>query len=324
METSDQRRPAERQLQFSVTEAPALAAAWSYSAERYPQIRNAIAEALPEFIAVAAVSGSLARMEAHTASDIDLILVVDDRDRAVSDEQARTVFDNVWRQLDELGAVRPKSGGIFAECARWTQLTDVAARGRVDESLVSFGHRIQLLMDAQPLTASDRFTELQQELLDWYSETRLMNAFEEAGPFHWLWQDVQRYWRSLRSRTCWVNADDDAKAIALNVKLRSSRLMLVTSFLLTLQQAQSDGSSPDEVQKAVLDQLRRTPAERLFDDRTGICHWDRIWTWLRDTASCPPEQLPEAVGISLQELSGAVRERIFEAGNGRPASMWLF
>lgn len=334
MSRSNLLRPAERSPGFDVEHVSSLAVAWQYSAGQYQKIRDAIEPCLPEFVACAAVSGSLARMEAHQASDIDLILVLDDRQCAVADGEANAVFDEVWRRLDELGAVRPKPGGIFSECARWTQLTDPAMRGRVDESLVTFGHRIQLLMDAQPVTDAERFLDLQRDLLSWYSETQLMSMFEEPGPFHWLWQDVQRYWRSLRSRTCWVNADDTAKAVSLNVKLRSSRLMLVSSFLLTLQQAQWGSVSCEQtlneqdivetVSDDVLRRLTFTPTERLFGDGKGIQQWDLIWTWLRDTASCPTEQLPDDVRQSLQELAENIRQTVSDRQTGQPDLPWLF
>ncbi len=301
----------------------ALAGAWADSTDRIRQIRSVLQDCLPSFVACAAVSGSLARMEGHESSDIDLILVIDDRSHSVTDGEAAAVFSDVWKRLDDLGAVRPKPGGIFAECARWTQLTDPAAKGRVDESLVTFGHRIQLLMDAQPVTAGERFVELQRALLDWYSETHLAGQFGEPGPFHWLWQDVQRYWRSLRSRTCWVNSHDEAKAVVLNVKLRSSRLILVYAFLLTLQRIQADHHGTSAMTEVLLTSLYLTPAERLFGTHHGIRNWNLVWEYLRDTSAGPGTQLPAEVRSSLEAVALLVEEKIAETQGAEHRLPWL-
>ena len=316
-------RPSQRQPQFNVSAAPALASAWRYSAERFQHIIAAIDDCLPDFVACVAVSGSLARMEAHEHSDIDLIIVVDDRHQSVSDADATAAFNDVWDRLDSLRAVRPKHGGIFSVCARWKDLIDLSARGRIDESIVTFGHRIQLLMDAQPVTSPDHFEEVQKEILHWYSETRLAAIFDEPGPFHWLWQDVQRYWRSLRSRTCWLNADDEVMSLALNVKLRSSRLMLVFAFLKTLDQSCSAMPPPTSAIDHIVSSLHRTPAERLLIQPQTMTSWNSIWEFLRGTAIDPAFQLPADIQQALAELAALVAETIANTGRDSHSQQWL-
>ena len=319
-------RPNHRLPQFDVSVAPALASAWKYSAARFRQINMAIGECLPDFVACAAVSGSLARMEAHARSDTDLIIVLDDRCRSVSKAEAGAVFNSVWGRLDALGAVRPKPDGIFSVCTRWKDLVNPSAKGRIDENMITFGQRIQLLLDAQPIKSAALFAELQKEILYWYSETRLVAMFAESGPFHWLWQDVQRYWRSLRSRTCWLNADSEEKSLALNVKLRSSRLMLVFAFLMTLRKAQANKRLLPEIIDEVIGRLRLSPAERLFGNTTndnGMANWETVWKFLRETADSPTSELPDEVHRSLAGLAGSVEEMIAKTGRGNHSRQWF-
>ena len=301
-------RPNQRQPEFDVSAAPELASAWSYSADRYDQIQEVIHQCLPDFAACVAVSGSLARMEAHSASDIDLIIVADDRHRNITDTEAADAVALVWDRLDVLGAARPKAGGVFSVCARWNDLVDPASKGRIDESLITFGHRIQLLMDAQPVFSESRFLELQKDILVWYSETRVALMFEEAGPFHWLWQDVHRYWRSLRSRTCWTDTNDSAKSLALNVKLRSSRLLLVFGFLKALDVCDCLQVPLNSVVDSLTGILFRTPAERVLLQAESIACWNTIWKFIQETSVHPVSRLPPHILRALSELSDSVLE----------------
>ena len=319
-------RPSERVPTFDTSHAPLLNEAWEYSRNRYQQIEAAIRKTMPDFVACTAVSGSLARMEAHQHSDIDLMIVIDDRAIKVSDREATRTFDEAWNQLDAFGAVRPKPGGIFSQCVRWKDLTDPSAKGRVDESIVTFGHRIQLLLDTQPVTSPGPFCELQSDILDWYSETRLASIFDEPGPFHWLWQDVQRDWRSLRSRTCWLNAHDTAKSVALNVKLRSSRLMLIFAFLSTLHQQQTPQQPTATVIREIQCALTLTPAERLFGTAElapGLTSWEEIWAYLQQSANRPAAHLPTPIKHALAQLAQSIEQSITTHGRASHHRNWL-
>ena len=209
-------------------------------------------------------------------------------------------------------------------CVRWKDLIVPAARGKIDEDIITFGHRIQLLMDAQPIVNEDRFVEVQRSILYWYTETRLAVLFDEPGPFHWLWQDVQRYWRSLRARTCWLHADDDAKAVMLNVKLRSSRLLLVFAFLTMLDRVQTDASTPvNATIDSILRSLALTPVERLFKPTHDIQHWNAIWTFLKYGSDATSNHLPEEIRAALSVLATDIQNTLDHDGLRQPGLSWL-
>ena len=282
--------PQHRRFSFNDwrAELPALRAAWDYSAKQFELLRKAFNDQqLPEHLACVVVSGSLSRMEAHSESDLDLIVVADDRNCDVDEE---ALYESVWSTI-ESGLVgdhfrRPKPRGIFSVCASWRKMTDAANRGLVNEDVSVYGHRMQLLMDAQPLILATTFCDLQRDLLQWYSEYRICQLFGELGPFHWLWQDVQRYWRSIRSRACWLHSDDAKKSAEVNLKLRSSRLAIVAAFLGALNDSQQSGGF-EQATSQLLNQLRRTPLERLvsYSEQQGcelLKDYESIWIRCRD------------------------------------------
>lgn len=263
-------RPMDRPCPWETLDADGpLARAWTFSARRLAQIRDALQPAgLPPGIACLAVSGSLGRMEADALSDLDLLIVVDDRTQTVD---SATVQETVWQLLKAAplhpAVIQPKSGGIFSECVSWKRIVDPARRGIIDDDLTVFGQRMQLLIDAQPVIRPEVFSDVQRSVLQWYSEQRLTTVFEEPHPFHWLWQDVQRYWRSIRSRACWLHAEQQARSLEVNFKLRSSRLVLIAAFLAALSRCSAHQPNPGTAScvRFLQNCLARTPLERLPD-----------------------------------------------------------
>ena len=264
-------------------ELPLLATAWQFSAERFRAIRRALEHSAPS-IACVAVSGSLNRMESHGGSDLDLLIVIDDRDvRCAADAQAK-IYSAVWDSLlksPELQNLKPpKPNGVFSVCASWNAMTRPESRGVVDEDVTTFGQRMQLLLDAQPVSNDDAFCELRKNLLTWYSETRIPQLFDEAGPFHWLWQDVHRYWRSLRSRACWLDAESPRKSLEINVKLRSSRLVLIAGFLQAIVVAQTTSAViTSETIGVIQKHLALSPLERLTAALPPHLHGDLLTSY---------------------------------------------
>lgn len=212
-------------------------------------------------------------MEAHESSDLDLLVVIDDTDTDSTARRSRLAFENIWETIRRASfgpQIRPpKSDGIFSEPVSWKNLTDCSRRGVVDEDVTTYGQRMQLLLDAQPVLGHRRFWALQQDLLRWYSEQRIAEMIGEAGPLHWLWQDVQRYWRSIRARASWLYQDSADRALEVNLKLRSSRLVIIAAFLLSVSNASRQSGNVQDCIDSLCAQLTRTPLERLVNHCTG-------------------------------------------------------
>ncbi|MEZ6060277.1 MAG: nucleotidyltransferase domain-containing protein [Planctomycetaceae bacterium] len=324
-----QRNPAEAAFEH----APRLKDAWTFSSQRLAFVCDLLDEkSLPAEVAAVAASGSLSRMEAHSRSDLDLLIVVDDRRSAIDTRREQQIASDVWSRLKDSGFQLPRTGGIFSKCARWSELVDEASRGIVDADLTTFGQRMQLLADAQPLARHDQFVELQDQILAWYSENRIAALFGEAGTFHWLWQDVQRYWRSLRSRSSWLYLDDRPKAMEINLKLRSSRLVIVAAFLRAISDAHCNADSPEIQRQHLAHSLRLTPLERLaanaesYTRRRLISAYETAWSHITDA---PAEwqtatSIPPAIDHALRELRTAVLDCLPSSQDDSDRSGWIF
>jgi hypothetical protein len=282
--------------------------AWRRSRERFADIRRLLDEGpMPAAVRCVVVSGSLARMEYHDRSDLDLLVVIDE-DQA----EAGQILDSVWRLLCPLKFRQPKSDGIFSRCVVRANVLDESARGIINESLTTYGQRMQLLLDAQPVWGHHQFEQLQADILHWYREERVAGLFQEAGVFHWLWQDVQRYWRSIRSRACWLNSDSPKKSLEVNLKLRSSRLMIMYSFLASITDAHRNCRQPDDCIKHLSGQLRSTPLERVAsalqavhaDPEPMLQAYERVWKYTADLGNHDAsDSVPENILNELRVLA---------------------
>lgn len=304
-----------------------LERAWNFSGERLQKLGQQLEGwPVPNEIACVAVSGSLARMEGHAGSDLDLMIVLDDREAIITTERAEQIFLTTWMQLDQASIDQPlkppMAGGVFSRCVLWSTLIDPSVRGIVNEDVTSFGQRMQLLLDAQPIFQHKNFQRLQKELLHWYSEFRVSQMFGEPGPFHWLWQDVQRYWRSLRSRACWLHEDDFSKSITVNTKLRSSRMLLIAGFLLAIQNSQQTQSNTTNAIDTLCDSLMLTPMERIAaalqssqDQQSLLLAYQTAWQFISridPLTSDVPDEVKSSLEVFRKKIAGIATNGVLD------------
>ena len=317
-----------REFPFSqIAKLPQLTAAWNFSRSRFDVLRQSLTD-VPDLVACVAVSGSLNRMEAHSASDLDLLVVVDDRQTEYSTETLARAYSHVWDQLRRSPELHdlspPKPGGVFSVCASWRAMTDAAVRGIVAEDVTTYGQRMQLLLDSQPVTSATAFMDLRHEILTWYCETRVSEMFCEDGPFHWLWQDVQRYWRSIRARACWLHYDEIRKSLEINLKLRSSRLTLVAAFLLAIATAHPRNTAVSTAVECLHEQLAAAPLERLAaalpngdQQRALLISYQTIWQHVGNLTD-DAMTVPKNILLAIQQLRGCISQLPSNSGD------WLF
>jgi hypothetical protein len=135
--------------------------------------------------------------------------------------------------------------------------------------------------------------------------------FDETGPFGWLCQDVQRYWRSIWSRAYWLHADDDDKSMEVNIKLRSSRAAIVGAFLHAIDLAQDAGGEASDVVATLQRQLTGTPLERLTSGLSAkaasdlLISYQTVWRFL-SRGNCADSSLPPEVRNALRTLAGCL------------------
>ncbi len=248
--------PLNRECPWGEAGLPAMSRAWQRSKRWLERVQHELAASpVAADLRCAYVCGSLGRMEAVPSSDCDLVVVLPDQ--VCHSRRAGRIMQEVCDCVSRSGLARPKADGVFSTPTSVSELLDLKTAGQVDEQPAVFGKRIQALLDSQPVLAADEFIALQSGILNRYLQAPRVD--EGVSRLAWLADDLFRYWRSLASRTRWLEHSSETTWRVTNVKLRHSRMLMCAGlYVLLLQHRQDETASGELLQK-----LRQVPAERV-------------------------------------------------------------
>ncbi len=239
---------------------PTLCYARNWSEDMMIQMQQRmlpLAQSAPD-VCLAAVSGSLGRLEGMAHSDCDLIVLV--HNDAVNDkERCQKAMLAVWEALEPLGMPLPKASGIYATPASPEQICDHDTLGVVADDKNIFGKRLQFLLDARPIYGDEHYQELMQHLLERYAAGFLIH--DQSKEWVYLLNDLIRYFRSYCG---WHQFDLSSDPIdswhMRNTKLRNSRVLMFAALMLLLGEC-----SKEKTDKIgwLHQHLQLTPMERI-------------------------------------------------------------
>ena len=213
---------------------PTLTYALNWSNDMLEQMQERLLplkDSTPD-VSIAAVSGSLGRMEGMEHSDCDLIVLVNDE--AIHDPvRCQNAMHSVWDVLEPLGMPLPKSTGIYVTPASHSQICDHGTLGLIADDKNTFGKRMQVLLDAKPVYGENNFQILVQGLLERYAAGFLIH--DQKKEWVYLLNDLIRY---LRSYCAWHQFDLTNDPIdswhMRNTKLRNSRIPMFAALIFLL------------------------------------------------------------------------------------------
>lgn len=207
----------------------ALRDAYDHSIEKLEAVREALrSDPPPREVLTLAVAGSLARREAASISDLDLIIVTSPPRSGEIDVEAIKAWRNDF--CDRLKIDRPNATGVFQEPICRNHITQLA--GRADEPYGDIAKRVLFLLESDWIYNQDDYKALLGQVADAYSEDVTRDPRKN---FVFLLNDVVRYFRSLCVNYEFNKADtDDGKWPIRNVKLRHSRVLMYFSMVATI------------------------------------------------------------------------------------------
>ncbi len=242
---------------LNLAQCPSLSASRVYTTGLLTQARTALAGISADLddVETVAVGGSLGRLEAHSRSDIDCIVITRNEP---SRARADTVIDQICSALTALDLTPPKAWGIYRAPASMASLLDTAALGSLTEAPEIFGKRLQLLLDANSIFRDDAFRNLQARIVAWYG-TGFIDAAPDKG-WTYLINDVMRY---LHAYAAWqqykVERTTGDSWQLRQAKFRCTRLVTLAGLLVLL----GESNAMPEKRAWLVERLPLTPLERL-------------------------------------------------------------
>lgn len=240
-------------------EFPAIASAQQWSLAAIARLQSALESRLSQLnhVATVAVSGSLARLDASENSDVDLIIVLEDGLTNHPDDM-RAIAKEIYIAANACGLKSSAAKGIYATPSTLLALNNPDTLGQVNEDMILFGHRMQLLIESRPICREDNYRAVIKTLLDRYMTPFAMGSGFDAVSY--LLNDLIRYYRSYLVAKQW-NANQTGDGWYLKqVKVRHSRLLAYASTLLLLAEA---ASKPIIDQPALQERLASRPLDRI-------------------------------------------------------------
>jgi len=222
------------------------------------------AEALCRGKACVYMTGSFARGEAHTSSDLDLFIV----GQGTPEKRELKRLDEIRIKADLIEATQKCSIPEFSGDGRYlehytvNELTDTLGKPE-DDVANTFTARLLLLLESQPLLESDVYDKVIQDVIGAYWQDYVDHKSDFTPAF--LANDILRLWRTFcvnyEARTKRQPDEEKAKRKLKNYKLKYSRLLTCYSALLYLLAVHTHKRTvaPDDASNMV----RLTPTERL-------------------------------------------------------------
>lgn len=176
------------------------------------------------------VSGSLARNEYTSGSDIDWSLLVD----GFADVNHQAVREKVAEIINRHAAKAPGPEGTFGKLAFSHEL--VHQIGGEDDKNSNTTRRLLLLLESAVIRRPDAYERVVRNVLQRYisEDSGFVSA---AGDYHvprFLQNDFARYWRTMTVDFAYkLRSRSGDKAATRNLKLRMSRKLLYASGLVT-------------------------------------------------------------------------------------------
>ncbi|MDB4614673.1 DUF294 nucleotidyltransferase-like domain-containing protein [bacterium] len=264
-----------------------LKSSWKNSADAHTTMRSALLAAqLPDDVLTVVVSGSMGRMEVVVGSDCDLIVILSDS--AIADaEVAADCYSQVATAIQPAGLATSKPGGVFSTPNSFSRICDQVTLGIIDEDMTTFGQRIQLLIDSQPIYGDQQCARLQSAILARYAYQTI--EYDASKQWTYLLNELIRYHRSLCVRTQWQTRNTPTKWRTLNLKLAHSRMVNYAGLLLLLGEC---STQKRDKQQWLFDRLALTPLERVchvlnnhgHDPTAVVDCYNRFLSSMNDTA----------------------------------------
>jgi len=224
----------------------------SFSENKLERLREAVSPHIPTD-AIVATFGSYARREASELSDIDYVIISNDRN------SLSRPSEEVESAIKSIVDIEPSPDGAFGKIIQRSEI--LRNLGGEQDSNQSLTRRLLLLLEGEWLAGEAHFKELRRELIERYVSATKRD--HQLALF--LLNDMIRYWRTMTVDYMYKTTEASKPWAIRNIKLVFSRKLMYASGLFSV--AMTDDRS-ETAKSDVLEQLFSMPA---LDRMDYIC-----------------------------------------------------
>jgi len=200
---------------------------WDFSRDRLEELSKGLSEELGSMPISVVVAGSFGRLDACTESDLDFMLISQDK---LEDEDKIT--DKVKEVASSCNVKAPNPEGVFSRFIIIPKMMETI--GSRDDSLVSLAQRMLLLMESKPIYNESMYRSAVDQFLTKYLELVKVDPPKEAI---FMLNDIIRYFRSICTNYQFNFWREEEKWVTRNIKLRHSRIIMYAGLLLLVMNA---------------------------------------------------------------------------------------
>lgn len=210
------------------------------SEEKRAELRNSLSGLDSEDTSIV-VSGSLARDEFTSGSDIDWTLLID----GSADPRHHDLFQEIDAKVKPLASKEPGAQGTFGSMVFSHDV--IHEIGGEDDTNRNTTRRLLLLLESRAVGRQDAYQRVVRNILNRYllEDRGLWKGSGHRVP-RFLLNDCARYWRTLAVDFAYKLRKRAGKGWAIrNIKLRMSRKLIYVSGLLACYRCHLDYSTED-------------------------------------------------------------------------------
>ena len=238
---------------YTLDHYPSLKINWDYSYQKLTEFNQELNNKLKQQDISIVAAGSFGRLDASPESDLDYMILADQRDDKL--EEVKHITIEICQKLN---IKTPNPSGVFSEIIPLNEMVDEI--GSNEDNMTKLAQRMLLLMESRTLYNDEKFRDVIKRILERYLGDVITDPTKECVFFL---NDLIRYFRSICVNYQFNVWKEEQKWGMRNLKLRHSRVLIYAGLLFLILNASKGSKIGKSKLNYMLERMELTPLEKI-------------------------------------------------------------